>query len=440
MNRKSSPVSESAAGLLRTDAELSRRQLLVNTGRLGFGALAVSQVGWLAACGGDSGAADKSTGDSGSSDNSTDDLTIGWVVASTGAAVSTLQPLLINGQIALDEINAAGGILGRKLRQAKIDDAADPAKEPGVIRSLADKKATFVLGPTGSSQALASLASSTPAKMIQCAWGNNADLTDGVKYPYHYLPAYTTRQQAQAVLAFAFDQLGAKKVAILAENTAFGTQAAQFTVDGLKAQGKTAAASQIYPQDATSLETYVRKCRDSGADVLIPWVASVQAGALMFDAMQKLNWKPPVVGHNALFIKAIFDLVPASALEDVYGTYYKSLTYTDTEKPGQRQQDYAKKIMANEAAVGPAANVSAAPYYDFLYLLKNVIEDIKTFDVAKVKKALDGVQGYDGILGRVSFTADNHGGLGADALALGVVSSGNEPEAQGVFRRRAQGT
>ncbi|ODU07175.1 MAG: hypothetical protein ABS81_02425 [Pseudonocardia sp. SCN 72-86] len=418
-------MRNNSGGLIGGAGGLTRRRFLLGTAQLGGVALGASLLG---ACG-DGGAAAGS-----------DTFDLGWIVPTTGSLASTLQPLLINGQIAVDEINAAGGILGRQIRPLKQDDEGAPAKEPTVIRALQDQRIQYAFGPTGSSQALASLASSTPARMIQCAWGNNADLADGNRYPYHYLAAYTTRQQAESVVGFAVDKLGTRKVAVIAEATAFGQQAAQFTADELTKRGLSPTTSQVYPGDATSLATYVQTCRDSGADVLVAWVANIKAGALMFDAMRNLKWAPPVVGHNALFIEAIFDLVPAESLQNVYGTYYKTMTYTDSEQPAQRYQDYAKKVMAYPEARGPAPNVAAAPYYDFLHILKQVVEDVGTFDPAKVKPALDAVKDYDGILGKISFSAQDHGGFATDEVALGVVASGKDPRSQGVFRLRAPGT
>ena len=113
-------------------------------------------------------------------------LTVGWVRPSTGRLASSFAPLYVGGLIAIDEINAAGGILGRPIVRKEEDDEASPAKQPTVMKKVIDAGALALVGPTGSSQALASLAFTTPAKLLQSTYAFAADLADGAKYPFHY--------------------------------------------------------------------------------------------------------------------------------------------------------------------------------------------------------------------------------------------------------------
>ena len=54
--------------------------------------------------------------------------------------------------------------------------------------------------------------------------------------------------------------------------------------------------------------------------------------------------KRPVAGHSGLMLPSLLDLVPAEALKNVYATYYRNFTWTDTEQPGARQVEFAKKL------------------------------------------------------------------------------------------------
>jgi ABC-type branched-subunit amino acid transport system substrate-binding protein len=159
---------------------------------------------------------------------------------------------------------------------------------------------------------------------------------------------------------------------------------------------------------------------------------------MAFNAMNTQKWFPPITGHNGLFLEAIFDLVPDEALRNVYGTMYRTLMWSDTESPGERQVEFAKKVMSYPEAKGSATAVSNSPYYDFLHVLKLVIEAEKTFDTAKVKRALDNVRGYKGLLGTINFTPENHTAIGIEDVALASIVSGKSPKAMGVFRERAK--
>ena len=80
--------------------------------------------------------------------------------------------------------------------------------------------------------------------------------------------------------------------------------------------------------------------------------------------------------------------------------------------------------------------VTMSPYYDFLHLLKTVIEGEKSFDSDKIKRALDNVRNYPGLLGPISFTPTNHTGIGPDQIAMGSLSSARDARAMAVFRER----
>ena len=83
----------------------------------------------------------------------------------------------------------------------------------------------------------------------------------------------------------------------------------------------------------------------------------------------------------------------------------------------------------------PVAN---SPYYDFLHVLKMAIEGEKSFEPEKVKKALDSIKGYKGLLGTINFTPENHTAIGIDDIALASVPSGKDPKAMGIFREMAK--
>src|SRR5439155_18899346 len=78
------------------------------------------------------------------------------------------------------------GILGRQIEFLEEDDEGSPAKEPAAIRRLLDRGAQFIIGPVGSSQSIAALSVSTPAKVIHVAGIGAEEGGDGIKYPYQY--------------------------------------------------------------------------------------------------------------------------------------------------------------------------------------------------------------------------------------------------------------
>jgi len=415
-DKKSNPFG------LRADGSIDRRQFIQTAGRLGAGILGVSALGLP----GSAAFAQPKP------------LNIGWVRPTTGRLASSFAVLYVGGLIAVEEINAAGGIMGRPITRQEEDDEASPAKEPALIKKLHEDGIGMIVGPTGSSQALASVAVATSNKILQSTYANAAEMGDGKKYPYHYQCTFNTDLQGEIAVRYLVETLKLKKIGILQENTAFGEQATTASRATLKKLGLEPVGVEVYPLTAPDLNGYVGNLHKAGAEGVVAWIANIPNAAMAFNAMNTIKWFPPITGHNGLFIEKIFDLVPPEAVKNVFGTYYKSLTWTGSESPGPKQVAFAKKVATYPEAKGSEVNVAAAPYYDFLHLLKMAIESEKSFEPEKIKKALDNVRGYNGLLGTINFTPENHTAISIDQMTLASVASGKDPKAMGVFRERAK--
>lgn len=363
-------------------------------------------------------------------------LTLGWIRPSTGRLASFYAPQWVGGLIACDEINAMGGIMGRPLVRVEEDDEASPAKEPVVAKKLLDAKPFAFVGPSGSSQALASVAFSTQAKVFQTANAGAAEIGDATKYPYFYQTMMDTGRQTEVMVRHLIDKMKVKRIGIMQENTAFGEQGTKTTLAMLATMGIKDVPVEVYPLTAPDLAPYVRNLRSANVDGVIAWIATAQAAAGAFNTMNRLQWSPPVVGHTGIFTESIFDFVPVEAVKNVYATFYRTLTWAGSEMPSERHIAYAKKIATYPEAKGNEPFVAAAPYYDFIYLLKHGVETAKSFDPEKVKAVLDNTKGFKGMLGNMSFTATNHSGLGADDVVLASIASAKDPKSMSIFRER----
>jgi len=365
-------------------------------------------------------------------------LRIGWIRPTTGRLASSFAPLYVGGLIAVDEINAAGGILGRRIERVEEDDEASPAKEPAVMRKMADAGVNIICGPTGSSQSLSALAVGKTQDIVQAVYANAADVGDGEKYPTNYQFCFSTVQEAEAVIGYLVGKLGVKKIGILQENTAFGEQVTAASKTSLEKFGLKPTDVQVYPLTAPDLNPYITNLRKSGAEGIAMWTANTPQAAAVFNALSSQQWFPPICGHNGLLSLSLLKLVPEEALKNVYSIHYRTLSFTATDNPPQRQQDFAKKLQKFPEAEDGAAAVAAAPYYDFLHCVKQIAESEKSLDPKVIRRVLNGTT-YDGLVGTYRFTPAHHTGLSADALCMATVLSAKDPRAQWCFRERAPG-
>ncbi|TWH01181.1 amino acid/amide ABC transporter substrate-binding protein (HAAT family) [Mesorhizobium sp. J18] len=370
-----------------------------------------------------------------------DELKIGWVRPLTGPLASSFEALYAAGDIALEEINSAGGILGRKLVKVEVDDAGAPANEPIAMRELINQDVKFVVGPVGSSQTLASLAVSTPAKIIQSGYITASEGGAGTRYPYHYQCVFTVETQAVIYAEHLAEKTRAKKIGILVEDSAAGTSVLAACKEELPARGLTIVGEQISPLRSNDLTPFLRSLRSAGAEALCAFVSNNIDVTQFFVGLQRLGWQPPVVGHIGLVFAAADKAVPdAARYPDAFAASYKALTFTDSEQPDERVRSYIDKILGlglPPAALPPAAT---SPYYDFLHVLKHAAEETESLDTDEIKAYLDQLTGYKGLFGEMKFTAENHTAYGPEAAAMAQVFVEDPGElvtaSQGLFRPR----
>jgi branched-chain amino acid transport system substrate-binding protein len=368
------------------------------------------------------------------------EVKLGWIQPVTGPLASSFGPNYLGGDIAFEEINAAGGILGSRLVKVSADDEAAPGKEPLVTRRLIDEGCRFILGPVGSSQALASLEVSTPAKVIQASYGNATELGDGTRYPYHYQFNFTAEAIVQRIAQY-YGQRGFKRIGLLIEDSAAAQSVRTSAQRELARHGMTIVSDQTFPVRTADMTPFLRKLRNDGVDALVVHVANNGDITQMLIGLARLGWKPPVAGHAGLLYAGTPGAVPDNArYPDVYTATFHALTYTDRDLPSQRVRNYVGRIASGkltEAQLGPAATT---PFYDFLYALKYAVEKAKSWEPDEVKKVLDTTSAIPGLFGPMHFTAANHTAYDASVVGLAIANSTQEPlskETRGLLRRAA---
>lgn len=362
---------------------------------------------------------------------------VGWVRPTTGRLASSYAPLYIGGLVAIDEINATGGVMGRKIARQEEDDEASPAREPAVVKKLQESGVQYICGPTGSSQSLAALAVTTPSKTITTMYAIASEAGDGTRYPWHYQCTFNSDLQAEMASRHLVETMKLKKIGILQENTAYGEQVVAACQTVLKKLGVAPVGVEVFPITAPDLNGYVGNLRKAGADGVLFWTGSTPITAKGFNSMNSQKYYPAIAGHSALFADSLLDLVPPEALQNAVGTYYKTLTWTDREEIGSRQMEFARKANGFPETKEAGVNVAGSPFYDFLYMVRAAIEQEKSFDPQKVKRAMDATREYKGLLGSLNFTPTNHAAISIEDMTMATLLSARDPKAMNVFRKRA---
>jgi branched-chain amino acid transport system substrate-binding protein len=201
--------------------------------------------------------------------------------------------------MALDEINGAGGVKGRKVTLDYEDTQSDPKQSVPVAQKFVDNKS--ILAELGDFASPASMAASPiyqRNKLVQFGFTNSApDFTKGGDYMFSLV--LTQEQDASFLAQTAFDKLG-KKQAVLYRNTDWGKVTSDIYVQKLKALGGNVVAVENYLETEKDFNAVLAKVRDAKPDVLA-LISYYTDGALIVQQAKTMGLNVKVVANGACY-------------------------------------------------------------------------------------------------------------------------------------------
>ena len=114
----------------------------------------------------------------------------------------------------------------------------------------------------------------------------------------------------------------------------------------LKANGVSIVGHEVFPNNTPDIKSYLRNLQKAGTEVLVVSTGIAANSALVFNALRGIGWFPSMYGYSGLMSDALLDLLPPEALANVFVSYLKAYTYTETEKPDEKQVAYVKKLLS----------------------------------------------------------------------------------------------
>src|ERR1700682_3851718 len=228
-------------------------------------------------------------------------ILIGYLPALTGPSSSTGIGINRGVELAVQEINAAGGIDGRQIELIVRDTQSEPTKAVnGAAELIHAHKVSVVLGPVNSGESLAvvPLLARANTPQIHPCWVDS--LTDPKKYPMCFRNAPTNQQIGGAANHYVVDVLRRKKVAVVSDTTGYGTASDNAYVPMLKAKGADVVYQGNVDAANPDLKPELLRMRSAGAEAIMPW--SVNAGFLsrIINTRGQMGWDVPIVGQTTL--------------------------------------------------------------------------------------------------------------------------------------------
>ena len=349
----------------------------------------------LAGCSG--GSMDDSS--SSSAKASGDSITIGTVTTNSGTAAAYGEAEVKGFELAVSEINAKGGINGKKVKLESMDDKGDATEASNAFNKLAgDNSVLGVVGPTISSTtaAVAPLADQSKLPAIAPAATSDSIETGG----YMFRTCFKDSYQGEIAAKFAAETLKVKKVAVLygtGDPYSSGVGKA-FAAAAKKAGLDVVAEENSSSADDTEYSSQLQKIQAAGAEFLYaPYYYSV-AGPYIIPQARSVGFEGYVMGPDG------YDGLKLTGDKSQYNKTYYTTHYSADDNTNTKVQDFIKSYKSKNNA---EPNTFAALGYDTIYMIKQAIEEAgENATREDVRNAVAGMT-FDGVTGK--FTMDKSG-------------------------------
>ena len=339
---------------------------------------------------------------------------IGWLSSLTGPLSSAAIAENQGVQLAVEEINKAGGILGKPIELLTRDTAGDPTKAVNFAQQLAfSDKVHFVIGPVNSGEGLATTPILARAGVPNIIIGSIDELTDAAKYPLAFRAINTNRQWISTANAYALGTLKKSKIAIIADTSGYGTASAKTAQELLDKAGIKPVYSVLIDPNKTDLTDEMNKAKAAGADIVMPWSAATGLLGRLLNARGDLGWNVPVVGHPALMAAQIRKLLNKPEYwENTFAAGYQSTTFGPDGKLPERTQALVDKVRPK--AGGGEIDVLfwwIAMGYDTVKMIEHAAKTAGSTDPAAIQKALENTRDFRGVYATYSYGPTERNGV-----------------------------
>ncbi|MBW9158777.1 ABC transporter substrate-binding protein [Clostridium tagluense] len=313
---------------------------------------------------------------------------------------------LVNGiELAFEEINNKGGVLGKKLESVKADNKSENTEAANVAAKLATRdKVVAMLGPatSGNTKSAAPIAVQNKVPLISAS-ATADDVTvdrNGKVREYVFKTCFSDSFQGVVMATFAYKDLGKKNVALLVDNTSdYSKGLAKNFKETYTKLGGNLVTEQAYQAKETDFKAVLTKIKGTKADVLFLPGYYEEVGLIVKQA-RELGITMPILGGDGYDSPKLSELAGKTALNDIYFTNHYSSKDTAPE--------VVKFQKAFKAKYNKDADAFNALGYDMVYLLADALKRSGEVDSIKLKDAIASTKDFNAITGKISIDKNHN--------------------------------
>lgn len=328
-----------------------------------------------------------------------DTIRIGVVSPQTGAAAQSGQFMRNGINLALDAVNAKGGVLGRKLEIVVADDqTTNPGAVLAFSKLASDASMVAFIGSIRSTQVQAMAPDVLKTGKPMMIGGTDPRLThQGNKWLFRCRPNDT--YSAKTIAAYGVQTLGHKKIALIASTDAFGTGGRDALTAELKALNITPVVTVGYTNQQADFTPIVLQIRSSGADLVTSYFTYETDLGVFAKQLRQLGVRTQWLGSPSIVDTSALELAGPA----LYGTYGVA-DYAVDASPASKEfatayQGRFKNVPDNQSSWA----------FDATNILAMAIANAKSTEPDAIRTAILAIQGYKGAEGEYNFDQNGDG-------------------------------
>ena len=328
-----------------------------------------------------------------------DPIRIGLAAEVTGPNAEAGANTVNGAKLAVEEINAAGGVLARPL-ELKVED--NQSTNPGSVLAMSklSSEGNFAgfIAPVRSTQVQAAAQVIAKAGIPTMIGGSDYGLThSGHSWLFRARP--NDSYSAKVIADHGVRKLNGKKWAIVHSTDTFGTGGKNMLVEELKARGITPVLIQGYTNNAQDFTPIVLAIKKSGADILSSYTPFSSDAGIFATQLRQLGVTIPWIGSATL----VSDSTMKLGKEALYGTYSVADFFPDANAESKA---FSKNYLAK---FGRDADFYASWSYDAVKILALAMNKAKSTQPDAIRKEILAIRGYKGAEGEYNFDQNGDG-------------------------------
>jgi branched-chain amino acid transport system substrate-binding protein len=320
-------------------------------------------------------------------------IKIGLAGAMTGSDGEIGMSMLNGSKVAIDEWNAKGGVLGKKIETVVLDDEASGQKAVTVAQSLIDAGVVAVIGHFNSGCTIPASRLYNDAKIIEISPGSTNPHYTEQGFPYAFRICGRDDQQGAVIAGFLHDTQKLNKIAILDDKSTYGEGLATVVKSAFEAKGGTVVMFQGIGKDDRDFRANIAVVQGSGAEAFV-WGGMYGQGGPLVVQLRQAGLNIPFVSDDGCQDQKFVDTVGANA-PNVFVSFGKDYTGQPAAQAFIKSyKDTYQQDVGSYSVYG----------YDAAQVLLTAIAKAGTTDPDKVAAVIKG-QPFDTIQGSIEFDA-----------------------------------